>query len=213
MNKNDLATRIVDVDGDELVVVEWDDPRHPTCVAAMRVESWSPTIRGVGLDLAGIAALRIALDKAEAARLERLEWLTDADGNVVATIEGYVLKAVKNGVTGEVREAQVEYSGDMWTSYGLYRGIDIAKAEAISMLRCLLHGKEPQAKKTSGTTLGQRIRAARRAAGKNLEDTANAMGTRISYASDIERGNVQPTDDQLVKLAALFGIDVKKLKG
>lgn len=65
------------------------------------------------------------------------------------------------------------------------------------------------------TPQGQRIRAARRAAKKNLEDVANCIGTTIPQASAIETGRagLPLSDQQLGKLAALFGVDVETLRG
>ncbi|MGC4027437.1 MAG: XRE family transcriptional regulator [Steroidobacteraceae bacterium] len=59
--------------------------------------------------------------------------------------------------------------------------------------------------------LGQRIRTLRAARGWTLERTSQASGLARSTLSKIENGQMSPTHDALLKLAAGFGIDVSEL--
>lgn len=68
---DDDLSRIIDVDGDELLVRAFDMPDRPQCAVGLRVECASPFGIGVGLDIDGLIALRAALDKAESAYWKR----------------------------------------------------------------------------------------------------------------------------------------------
>ena len=66
-------------------------------------------------------------------------------------------------------------------------------------------------KTSSEAALGQRIRALRAAKGWTLEQTSRASGLARSTLSKIENGQMSPTYDALIKLAAGFGIDLSEL--
>ncbi len=179
-DKYDKRERIDDIYGDDLLV-RWDiDPptKGVISLAPRRYDSAT-------LDLAGIAALRAALDKAEAAyrkhhgiepcselRLAQMRFEDATDGNNVDEL---------NAAFDNLKRLN---SPAQWSGWG-----------------------------PKGPTIGERIRAIRRATGKNLEDTAKAMGTSIPHASALERGYNRPTTEEIAALAALYGVDAKELTG
>ncbi len=59
--------------------------------------------------------------------------------------------------------------------------------------------------------LGQRIRSLRAAKGWTLEQTGQASGLARSTLSKIENGQMSPTYDALIKLAAGLGMDLSAL--
>jgi len=59
--------------------------------------------------------------------------------------------------------------------------------------------------------LGQRIRSLRSARGWTLEQTSQATGLARSTLSKIENGQMSPTYDALIKIAAGFQIDLSEL--
>jgi DNA-binding XRE family transcriptional regulator len=58
---------------------------------------------------------------------------------------------------------------------------------------------------------GQRVRALRERAGVSQEDLAHAIGMSRRYMSGIERGEANPSLDQLVRIASGLGVEVRKL--
>lgn len=96
-----------------------------------------------------------------------------------------------------------------WTADGLVT-IENSKATPTEAQRDAIEIQDIPYKRQ---TEGERIRALRRARGLTLEDTANAMGTSIPYASSIERGKATPTEAQRDALAKLFGTGVYAKQG
>lgn len=70
---------------------------------------------------------------------------------------------------------------------------------------------EPPAASAAATTLGQRLRSMRYAKGWTLERASLAMDLSRSAISKIERGDVTPSFDALLKLAAGFGLEISDL--
>lgn len=66
-------------------------------------------------------------------------------------------------------------------------------------------------KHSSEDFLGQRIRSLRSARGWTLEQTSQASGLARSTLSKIENGQMSPTYDALIKIAAGFQIDLSEL--
>lgn len=70
---------------------------------------------------------------------------------------------------------------------------------------------ELPAANAAAATLGQRLRSMRNAKGWTLEQACLAMGLSRSAISKIERGDVTPSFDALLKLAAGFGLEISDL--
>ena len=69
----------------------------------------------------------------------------------------------------------------------------------------------PPAANAAAATLGQRLRAMRSAQGWTVEEASRAIGLSRSAISKIERGDVTPSFDALLKLAAGFGREISDL--
>lgn len=213
---SDDLGRIIDIDGDLLLVRAFDMPDRPTCAVGLRVECASPTGIGVGLDIDGIAALRAALDKAETAYWKRM---TKA---VEGTINGCSCEPSASDrlfykprtimlPNGEVRRCSPPKPPFEPCPAADDRGYGGMIVKATHPKRPSDTPSEP-AKEATCNHIGERIRAHRRAVGLTLEDTAKAMGTSIPYASSVERGDITPTPDRVEELAKLFGIDAATLR-
>jgi transcriptional regulator with XRE-family HTH domain len=63
----------------------------------------------------------------------------------------------------------------------------------------------------SGENLGERIRALRKAAGLTLDTVANASGISRAALSKIERGEMSPTYESLLKVARGLNTDIAAL--
>jgi transcriptional regulator with XRE-family HTH domain len=61
------------------------------------------------------------------------------------------------------------------------------------------------------TTLGQRLRAARLAAGLRQSDASDATGIHADVIGRYERGDRRPYADDLIKLARLYNITCGEL--
>jgi transcriptional regulator with XRE-family HTH domain len=59
--------------------------------------------------------------------------------------------------------------------------------------------------------LGQRIKNERLALGMTQRDLADAVGITVPYMSKIEAGKETPTDEKIVKLAKVLGLNPDEL--
>lgn len=73
-------------------------------------------------------------------------------------------------------------------------------------------GRPPKNHKDDLTTLGGRIRAARRAKGLSADALAHAAQISAGHVFVIERNGVEPTDATLGRIAKALGRSVKWLR-
>jgi transcriptional regulator with XRE-family HTH domain len=64
---------------------------------------------------------------------------------------------------------------------------------------------------STGTSLGQRIRALRQERGWTLAALAEQSFTSVSYLNDIEHDRAHPSLNRLQSIAEAFGINVRTL--
>jgi transcriptional regulator with XRE-family HTH domain len=62
------------------------------------------------------------------------------------------------------------------------------------------------AAEVDATSLGAEVRKLRKARGKSLAEVASAIGRSISYVSQLERGNAEPSIADLKSIAQMLGV-------